>query len=229
MTTPTVSEAQVLPSASTASVNESTPSAAVSQATTLLDQSTSGASSVAAPASVASTATPAVPESYTLTLPPDAKVDAAIIERTAAIARAQGLGNEAAQSLLNGVLGEVQAQQAAQVEAWKPGGAEWKARDDAWRKETLADPEIGGSPEKLAKHVELAQQVLRKFGGEEQVKFLMDTGLGSHPAALKLLAKIGAAMSESSLVVGGGNNSSTPKSAAEKLYGPDGTGKPKTE
>lgn len=222
MTAPT-SEAQLSSAAS--------PSAAVaapSSAATLVDTSVAASSAAVTPSSAASAA--GAPEQYDIKVPATAKgIDAAIVERTAAIARAQGLGNDAAQKLLDGVVAEVAAQNAAQVEAWKPGGSQWAARDTEWRTAALADAEIGGSAEKLAKSVELAQKVMAKFGGEDVVAFLKETGLGSHPAALKLLAKIGAAMSESSLVVGAPAGSSGAKTTAEKLYGPDGTGKPKSE
>jgi hypothetical protein len=212
---------EVQPS-SAASVPPSS-AAAPSSAAVLTDSSAAASSSAAAPVAGA-------PESYDLKVPETAKgIDAAIVERTAAIARAQGLGNEAAQKLLEGVVAEVTAQQTAQVEAWKPGGSEWTKRDAEWRAAALADAAIGGSPEKLAKSVELAQKVMAKFGGDDVVAFLKETGLGSHPAALKLLSKIGAAMSESSLVVGAPAAVAGSLSAAEKMYGPDGTGKPKSE
>lgn len=217
MTTP-ATEAQPTSVASTpaSTASEAVPSVAV------LTDSVASSSAAAPPAGT--------PETYDLKLSPEARgIDAAIVERTAAIARAQGLGNEAAQKLLDSVVAEVAAQQTAQVEAWKPGGAQWTARDTEWRQAALADAEIGGSPEKLAKSVELAQKVMAKFGGADVVAFLKETGLGSHPAALKLLAKIGAAMSESSLVVGAPAAVSGKKDTAEKLYGPDGTGKPKSE
>ena len=215
----------------TAPATEAQATAPASVAVTAIEVS-SAAQSVASESVASSAAEPAAgtPVVYDLKLPADVQgIDAAIIERTAAIARAQGLQNDAAQTLLNAQVAEVAAQQAALVEAWKPGGAQWIARDTEWRTAAMADTEIGGSPEKLAKSVELAQQVMAKFGGAETVQFLKETGLGSHPAALKLLAKIGAAMSESSLVVGSAAASSAPKTVAEKLYGPDGTGKPKPE
>ena len=227
MTTP-ASEAQLSSAGSPAPASSmATPPS--SMASTMLDSSAAPSSAAAAPASSAAVAAGA-PDAYDLKVSADAKgIDAAIVERTAAIARAQGLGNEAAQSLLDSVVAEVTAQQAAQVEAWKPGGAEWVKRDAAWRADALADAAIGGTPEKLAQSVELAQKVMAKFGGDDVVAFLKETGLGSHPAALKLLAGIGRAMSESSLVLPAGGPSVGPLSTAEKLYGKDGTGKPKPE
>lgn len=215
----------------TAPATEAQATAAASVAVTALEASSAAQSVAGTPApETAPSSAAGTPTTYDLKLPDDVKgIDAAIVERTAAIARAQGLGNEAAQTLLNGQVAEVAAQQAALVEAWKPGGSQWTARDTEWRQAALADAEIGGSPEKLAKSVELAQQVMAKFGGAETVQFLKETGLGSHPAALKLLAKIGAAMSESTLVLGTSANATAPKTTAERMYGPDGTGKPKPE
>jgi hypothetical protein len=170
-----------------------------------------------------------VPEKYEVKLPDGVKVDPAIVERTAARARELGLSNEAGQTLLNSVAEEVitqrTAEDAARLADWSPGGASWKARDAEWRLQALADPEIGGSPAKLANSVELAQKVRRELGGKEFDQFLKDTGLGSHPAALKFLAKIGRGMSESTLVPASGSGATEAKTTAQKLYGDDGTGK----
>lgn len=167
-----------------------------------------------------------VPEKYELVLPKDATgIDPAIVERTAAIARVQGLSNEGGQKLLESVVAEIRVQDDARVSAWQPGGASWKARDTEWRQAALADPEIGGSPEKLATSVELANKVRTTLGGKDFDEFLLTTGLGSHPAALKFLAKIGRAMSESTLKLGPSTPGGGKIPTHEALYGPDGMGR----
>jgi hypothetical protein len=162
--------------------------------------------------------TAVAPETYDLVLPKDAALTDASRERIAAIARARGLSNDAAQDVLNAANAEVRAALDAQAEAWKPGeGPEWKRRDDGWKADALKDPDIGGSPEKLAKSVELGQAALTRFGEAAMTEFLQTTGLGSHPAVIRLLAKIGKAMAEPTTAASG-----TPiggaKSLAERMY-----------
>lgn len=156
---------------------------------------------------------PVVPDKYDLKLPdtqlPDGSpLDPAIVERTAAIARELGLSNEAGQKLLDKVVAEtvatVTARAAAVNAAWEPEkGAEWKKQNAAWKDAALKDPEVGGSPEKLAQSVEFAQRALKQFFPPETADFLKAYGgLGSNPSVLKGLAKIGRAMGEGGVVLG---------------------------
>lgn len=171
---------------------------------------------VADPAPVVPAA-PVVPDKYDIKLP-DGVTDAAIVERTAAIARELGLGNEAAQKLLDrevATLTEQQTAQTALVEAWKPGGAEFVKRDAQWTADAKADKEIGG--ENFPAALEKAQLALTKYGPELKT-YLDQTGLGSHPAAIKFLANVGKAMSEGGLVLGKIGGAPKAKSDAETLY-----------
>lgn len=196
-----------------------------SASATLLASSTAPASSTASVASTASTAQGA-PDKYEFKMPANVKDDPALKQRIETIARSRGLSNEAGQQLLDTVITEMQAQDTARTAAWEPQtGEAWKQRDTEWRTSALADTEIGGSQEKLAASVELAKKAVAKFGGDDVTAFLETTGLGSHPAAIKLLARIGKAMSESTLIVGSPGAGPEKKSAAERMYGPTGTGK----
>ena len=99
---------------------------------------------------------------YDLKVPDGVTVTPATLERTVAIARAQGLSPEAGQALLDATVAELQTQDAARIARWEPlKGVDWIQYDTALKGKALADPEIGGSPEKLANSVELAQSVLR--------------------------------------------------------------------
>jgi hypothetical protein len=167
--------------------------------------------------------TPAAPAPIVVKLP-DGVTDDALVQRIVADATARGLTPEAAQAMLDARLEErtalmtaTKAEYEAIVEAWKPGGTEWVKRDAEWRAANLANPEIGGSPEKLAQATEYAQQVIAKYGGDEMKQFLDETGFGSHPAALQMLARIGRAMSESPTLPLG-RPSGVPKTAAQILY-----------
>lgn len=227
--TAVASESQATAASSAAAPPASSAAApASSMASTAEPSSAAASSSAGSPASSAASSASQAPAQYDLKAA--ATVDPALVKRIEATARSRGLSNEAGQQLLDAVVAETQAQDTARVEAWKPGGTEWKKRDEEWSKQALADPDLGnGDKAKLATQIELAQKVRTALGGKDFDEFLKTSGLGSHPAALKFLAKIGKSMSEGSLIpgkpVGGGGG----KNAAVALYGPDGTGKPKTE
>ncbi len=166
-----------------------------------------------------------VPEKYDLKLPADSAIDPAIIERTAATARELGLSNEAGQKLLDTVVAEFTASQAALVSQWEPKkGPAWIERNEAWKAQALADKEIGGTPEKLEESTRLANTVVEKFFDKKILEFLTVSGLASHPEYVRGLARIGRGMSEGSLVLGSQGTAAKPKTAAEILYGEDGMG-----
>lgn len=225
----------------TEATDASAPASATTDAPSPTDAShgSAEAGAGAAPADTKDTPVSVVPEKYDLKLPEGSTVDPAIVEKTAARARALGLSNEAGQQLLDQTVQDLaDAEQAhkagydALVEAWKPGGTEYAKRDAQWRDEALKDAEIGGSPEKLASSIEFAQQALNKYGSDLKT-YLDETGLGSHPAAIKFLANIGRAMSEGAngggLVLGNGGPMAKPKSDAQLLYPNlyDESGRPK--
>ncbi len=149
------------------------------------------------------TAAPVVPETYALKLPADSTLDPAIVERTAAIARELGLSNEAGQKALDFAAAERSAAVQEYEAARAPGGPAWKDNVARLEAEALADPEIGGSPEKLAASAEQGKQVLAKFFPPEIKDFLDTTGLGSDPRVLRGLVKIAKGMGEGKLVLGG--------------------------
>lgn len=212
--------------------------------TSAIDPAVPGA---AVPPVVADPATPpvdpavppaGVPEKYDLKLPEGSTVDPALTERTAAKARALGLNNEAAQTLLDAEVADAvdretaakaaadttvkeakEAATTALLDAWKPGGDEWKKQQAEWVTAAKADPSLGKTPEQFAQSLEKGQQALARFGTPELKTYLDQTGFGSHPEVLKFLAAIGRASSESGMPTlitpsGGGT-----KTAAQILYG----------
>lgn len=164
-------------------------------------------------------APPPTPVEYKLTLPADSQLDAGAIERTTAMARKLGLSPDAAQEALNLLSAEAGQRAKALTDSWEPGkGQLWLQRDQEWRSMAQADPEIGGSPEKLAASATKAQQVLYRFFGKDVAEFLHTSGLGSHPGVLKGLARIGFSMSEGSLVLPGAPPSKETVDTASKFY-----------
>jgi hypothetical protein len=146
------------------------------------------------------------PEKYDLKLPDKSTVAPAVVERTAAIARELGLSQEHAQKMLDFQVQELATLEdsaiAATLQAHAPGGEVWEKQVQKWNDAALADAEIGGNkPEQLAASVKLASQVVAKFGDQESIDFLKSNPLGSHPALIRLLVRIGKASSEGSLVI----------------------------
>lgn len=97
----------------------------------------------------------------------------------------------------------------------------WEKQKTDWKDAFLKDPEIGGN--KFQTTVDSALTFIRTHGGteEQQKEFrnLMETsGLGNHPAMIRILAKAGSAMSEGTPLAAN-KPLSPPKSKTATLYG----------
>lgn len=57
--------------------------------------------------------------------------------------------------------------------------------------------------------VHAARQAVREYGGEAFTKLLDETGLHSHPAVVRMMARIGASLAEPGGLKGGGNGQAT--------------------
>lgn len=145
------------------------------------------------------------PVEYKLTLPDNAALDAAGLDRTIAFARASGLSPEVAQKAAAFADAEVKTARDAFLAAYQPGdpeknvapGAEWKKMHDGYLAAALADPGIGnGDQATLDVKVAKAQQAFEKFASPELRTLLARTGYGSHPEVVRAFAAIGEAMGE---------------------------------
>lgn len=172
--------------------------------------------------------TSVVPEKYEFKYADGVKdlLDPALAERIAATARERGLSSEAGQQLFDDVTTPLvaahKATQKAQAdaakaieEANKPGGTAWTERVTGWDNAVKTDPKLGGA--NYAKTVERAQQGLRLVNDPQLNAMLHESGLGSHPAAVRLFAWIGNRAAEPQDVVRGGITPER-KSTAEVLY-----------
>ncbi len=132
----------------------------------------------------------------TLTLPKDAVIDAAAIERTTAFAKATGLSPEAAQHALNHANAEVSADRAAQqeanIEAFKTLATK------TWVEEVQADPTYGG--EKYLTTVAEVKRAADKFLTDEERVILNQ------------------ALANDKLVLGGPGGGPIKKSDAQVIY-----------
>lgn len=205
----TTAATETASAATTAAATETAAAAATAAAT---ETAAATPTAVATAAGTTEAATPAAEIVYDLTLPANAAIDAAALERTAAFAKAQGLSAEAAQAVVELANTEVAAARDAALAAYLPGdpgknippGAEWVKQDTAFRAAALADPELGaGNPEQLATAAANARRAFAQYGDPEAAAFFDRSGLGSHPAVLKFLVRVHAASSEGSLAVPG--------------------------
>lgn len=97
----------------------------------------------------------------------------------------------------------------------------WEQQKTSWKDTFLKDPEIGGN--RFQTTVDSALTFIRTHGGsaEQQTEFrnLMESsGLGNHPAMIRLLANAGRAMQEGKPLAAT-KPASAPKSKTQTLYG----------
>lgn len=148
------------------------------------------------------------PEAYEFKAPEGSELDKAAVEQFEPIARELNLSQEQAQKLVDlygtKVMPQLMKQQA---DTWQKQVADWGTA-------TKEDKEIGG--EKFEANLTRAKQAMDKFATPELREFLETSGMGNHPELIRVFVKVGAAMSEDSLVT---SNEKGQRSAADVLYG----------
>lgn len=97
----------------------------------------------------------------------------------------------------------------------------WEKQKTDWKDSVLKDPELGGN--RIQTTVDSALTFIRTHGGTEQQQkefrnLMESSGLGNHPAILRLLANAGRAMSEGKPLAAVKPVQDT-KSKTETLYG----------
>lgn len=158
------------------------------------------------------------PTEYELTLPDDAALPEAQLERIAAHARERGLNQEQAQSLV--VL--MDNQQKELLAAHSPGGEEWTRQVEVWKGQTMSDPSLGKDEKEREAAVQRGHRVLQRYAEahpdrkEAVESFLNDSGLGNHPAMAHLFSWLGQSVKESGLP-GGGEGGEGQLSSDERL------------
>ncbi len=157
----------------------------------------------------AAPATVVLPEKYDFKLP-DGYYDPTIAERFSVLAKDSKLPADAAQRLLDAAVEEVGKHDSMTQ-------TEHNKLLDKWEAEAKADRDFGGT--NLDSSIELGKRVLTKFTDERFIKDLANTGFGSHPGMIRLLAQIGKGMKEDDFVnPGSGNDGAVVKDTASKLY-----------
>ena len=144
---------------------------------------------------------------YSFELSEDSNLAETDLEEIVNFAKKHGLSRETASELLE-----------RQEEVFKQSQQALIDRHQSiireWREESQKDPEIGG--EKLKLHAEQARKAVQKFGGDDFIQMLNETGYGNHPAVIKVFSKIGALISNDEFIAPG--KAGVQRSQAETLY-----------
>lgn len=148
------------------------------------------------------------PEKYEFSAPEGTALDKAAVEQFEPIARELNLSQKQAQKLVDLYGSKVMPQlMKQQAESWQKQVADWGTA-------AKEDKEIGG--DKFGANLEKAKQAMGTFATPELREFLESSGMGNHPEIIRLMVKVGAAMSEDNLVT---SNEKGQRSAADVLYG----------
>lgn len=139
------------------------------------------------------------PEMYeSLTLPEGVGMGADDIKGMAQVAIANNVKPEAMKAMVEAHAASIKAQQ------------------DQWAVASANDPLIGG--EKMEEHLAVAVKGLKAYGDDEVNALLKQTPLGTHPAILRMLYRVGQTVQEDRHVNSGGAPAGT-RNVADIMFG----------
>jgi hypothetical protein len=154
-------------------------------------------------------------------LPEGVTIDKPVLDALVPIAKEIGISNEGmsrlaatynetilphvAQQIVTGIQNDIAATR-----------SEWADQLRASVEGETADPVFAGA--KLADVTRISAKAIDRFGGEEFRGYLDETGLGNHPAMLKLLYQVGTKIAEDTGFERGGTTPQ-PKTDVEIFYG----------
>jgi hypothetical protein len=149
------------------------------------------------------------PKEIKLTLPKDSVLQQAQVDKIAAFARERGLSQEVAQATLE--------MQAAQMKEFADGHVKaWNDRVAGWEKELQTHKEFGG--EKLKEFDSGASEVVMKYGGEDMMKLLRESGYSKNPKVAQFLWNIHKAMRPDKIVAPQAGSVGEKPDLAERLF-----------
>lgn len=148
------------------------------------------------------------------TTPEGIEIDQDALAKATPLLRKLNASQEDAQGLVDVVSDLIKGQ----VETAREEGVNyWDQQRKTWRDEITADKEYGG--DKLKENLHYADKFLDAFGDKESVKEALElTGVGDHPALIKLFIKAGKHFGEGKAVTTG-NKAGGETSAADDFYG----------
>lgn len=148
---------------------------------------------------------------------PGIEINNEVLERVSPILKAKGFTQGEFNQLLPEVAGLVAQTRDATQQAVVDAIATTRK---AWADASLADTEIGGTAENLARSRAVSAKAIDHFGGVEFRKFLDETGLGNHPQMIRTMRKVGEEISESTFHPPGDSQERTNVAPEAKLYDP---------
>lgn len=92
----------------------------------------------------------------------------------------------------------------------------WDETQTAWKKQSEADPEIGGA--NYAKNTALATEIGARFGGPKLQEVLDLTGMGNHPEWLRFVSKLAPFVNEGGPALPGSATATKPGFSSTNLY-----------
>lgn len=135
-------------------------------------------------------------------VPEGVEVDTAGVEALKEVAKAHNLSQDAAQALAKLAADREVARREAFTQQVK-----------TWGDEVAADKELGTKENQA-----LARKAVEKFGSPALKAALEHSGLGNHPELVRMMLKVGRAISEDSFVPSGREGNGAPKSLEQRLY-----------
>ncbi len=126
-------------------------------------------------------------QKYEFKLPEGFSLDSELVDSAVPILEKYKVAPEDAQTLSDLLCKKVQQEHDAYLESCKGLVADWK-------KNLLADSDIGGA--KVKENLAVGLKALNRFGSPELVSILKDTGMEYHPEVVRFFVKVGRAISE---------------------------------
>lgn len=145
-------------------------------------------------------------EEIEITVPEGAELDTEVLSGYKEVVKELGLSKEQAQKLVDKMAPLMASRTVEVVEKQR----------EAWKEESLKDPEIGG--EKLEKTLAVAKRGLEAVASPKLRQLLSESGLGNHPEVIKAFAKVGAFVGEDGKIVTGGPAADEKLPLEKRLY-----------
>jgi hypothetical protein len=147
---------------------------------------------------------------YSLKLDEESLLDVSLVEDVKAFAKENKLSNKQAQGVLKG-------QEKAVTDFWDRQLDIVEKSKEEWRESVINDPQMGG--ENLKQTAEHARKVVAKFGSEEFVTLLQETGYGDHPEFVRFTSRLGKLMDNDTLIMPGASGKEA--RTAEDIFYPN--------
>lgn len=141
------------------------------------------------------------PEKYEFKMPEGVELDQGMLDKVEPIFRELDLSNEQASKLTEAYAAQVQEANDQMIN-------NWNQQQTQWAEDLKKDPEFGGA--NFDTNVEVAKEAIARFGDDDLKQALNETGMGNHPAFVKLFNRIGKSISEDAFSSGEDDSQGSP-------------------